>query len=164
LPVKPARLFLTKAYGPRFVQRLAPRPVVADQRVYSLSPRGGVDLELLTAAINATWTSLALESLGRASMGHGAVEWTVADAARLPVLDVRKTDSRGRAAILRALRALAARPVRHVTVERTLPDRRALDLAVAALAPELPPLLDAAHDALCASVALRDRWKLPVTR
>lgn len=159
LPVRPARLFLTKAYGPRFVQRLAPRPVVADQRMYAVEPRPGVDLDALAAALNTTWTALALESLGRASMGHGAVEWTVADALRLPVLDVRRADPHALAA---ALATLAGRAIRHVTVERTLADRRVLDLAVAAVAPGLADLLDDAHDGLCASVALRDRWKLPV--
>ena len=159
LPVRPARLFLTKAYGPRFVQRLAPRPVVADQRMYAVAPRPGVDLDALAAVLNTTWTALALESLGRASMGHGAVEWTVADAQRLPVLDVRRADP---AALAAALRAIETRAIRHVTVERTLPDRRALDLAAAAPAPALAALLDDAHAGLCASVALRDRWKLPV--
>jgi len=162
LPVRPARLFLTKAYGPRFVQRLAPRPVVADQRMYAVMPRDGVALELLAAALNTTWTALALESLGRASMGHGAVEWTVADAVRLPVLDVRRAGRSDAAAIVAALDAMAARAIRHVAVERTLADRRALDLAVARVAPSLAALLDDAHDGLCASVALRDRWKLPV--
>jgi predicted RNA methylase len=160
LPVRPARLFLTKAYGPRFVQRLAPRPVVADQRMYAVAPRPGVDLDALAAVLNTTWTALALESLGRASMGHGAVEWTVADALALPVLDLRRADP---AVLAAALAAMATRAIRHVAVERSLPDRRALDLAAAAAAaPALAPLLDAAHDALCASVALRDRWKLPV--
>ncbi|MCB9572607.1 MAG: hypothetical protein H6709_11025 [Kofleriaceae bacterium] len=161
LPARPARLFLTKAYGPRFLQRLAPRPVLADQRVYAVEPRPGVPLELLAASLNTTWTALALEALGRGSMGNGAVEWTVADAARLPVLDIRRADRATARRITAALAALAPRPVRHVTVERDLPDRRALDLALAALAPGLAPLLPATHDALCAAVALRDRWKLP---
>jgi adenine-specific DNA-methyltransferase len=164
LPARPARLFLTKAYGPRFVQRLAPAPMIADQRVYAVEPAPGVDLEALTAALNTTWTALALESLGRASMGHGAVEWTVADAARLPVVDVRRAGPEARAAIGSALAAIAGRPVRHVAVERALADRRALDLAIAAAAPGLAAWLDAAHDALCGSVALRDRWKLPVVQ
>ncbi len=164
LPARPARLFLTKAYGPRFLQRLAPRPVIADQRVYAVEPRAGVCLEALAAALNTTWTALALEALGRASMGNGAVEWTVGDAEALPVLDVRRADRRGSARIVAALDAIAARPVRHVTLERDLPDRRALDLAVAAVAPGLAAHLDDAHAALIASVALRDRWKLPVVR
>lgn len=162
LPARPARLFLTKAYGPRFVQRLAPRPVIADQRVYAVAPRPGVDLDVLAAALNATWTSLALESLGRASMGHGAIEWTVGDAATLPVLDVRLAGRAQAAAIRAALEALAGRPVRHVAVEQDLADRRALDRAVGAVAPRLADLLDAAHAGLVASVALRDRWKLPI--
>ena len=159
LPVRPARLYLTKAYGPRFVQRLSPVPVVADQRMYAVEPRAGVDLEALAAVLNTTWTALALESLGRASMGHGAVEWTVADALRLPVLDVRRADV---AALRAGLAAMAARAIRHVTVERTLADRRALDRAAASFVPGLADLLDDAHDGLCGSVALRDRWKLPI--
>ena len=161
LPARPARLYLAKAYGPRFVQRLAPVPVLGDQRVYAIEPRPGVDLEALAAVLNAVWTALALESLGRASMGHGAVEWTVADAARLPVLDVRRAGARARRALTAALTRLAPRPVEHVASERDRADRAALDRAAAALAPGLPALLAPAWDALCASVKLRDRWLLP---
>src|SRR6185295_11833243 len=77
LPANPARLFLAKAYGPRFVQRLADVPMLADQRVYALHPRTGVDLVALAAVLNALPTAVALESLGRGSMGYGAVEWTI---------------------------------------------------------------------------------------
>lgn len=161
LPVRPARLFLAKAYGPRFVQRLAPRPVLGDQRVYAIEPRPGVDLDALAAALNGVITALALEALGRASMGHGAIEWTVADAAHLPVLDVRRADAAQRAAIGAALGALMARPVEHVEREAGMPDRAALDAALAALVPGLAARLPAVWAALCASVAQRDRWKLP---
>ena len=148
LSARPARLFLTKAYAARFVQRLAPAPVVADQRLYSLHPRPGVDLELLAAVLNSTFTALALESLGRASLGEGALEWTVADAARLPVLDPRRTA----AGASRALADLARRPTGTVHDERARPDRARLDRAVGG---PLAHLLPAAHDALCASVARR---------
>ena len=161
LPARPARLFLAKAYGPRFIQRLAPVPVIGDQRVYALAPRPGVELEVLAAALNSTWTALALESLGRASMGHGALEWTVADAARLPVLDVRRATPPQREALVAALRALAGRNVEHVLVERRRADRDALDRAAAALAPGLDRWLGEAWDALLGSVRLRDRWLLP---
>lgn len=161
LPTRPARLFLAKAYGPRFVQRLAPRPVLGDQRVYAIEPRPGVDLDALTGALNGVVTALALEALGRASMGHGALEWTVADAARLPVLDVRRADEAQRMAITAALHAMIARPVEHVLRERALADRAALDAALGAIAPGLAPRLPAIWEALCASVAQRDRWKLP---
>ncbi|MBA3456012.1 MAG: hypothetical protein H0T42_23135 [Deltaproteobacteria bacterium] len=161
LPAHPARLFLAKAYGPRFVQRLADVPMLADQRVYALHPRDGVDLVALAAVLNALPTALALESLGRGSMGFGAVEWTVHDALELPVLDVRRADSRTIARLHAALAGFARRPIEHVRLERDRADRNELDAAAMALAPggELAPEL---WSALLASVALRDRYLLPI--
>ena len=153
LPHHPARLFLAKAYGPRFVQRLADVPMLADQRVYALAPRPGVDLEALAAVLNALPTALALESLGRASMGYGAIEWTAKDALALPVLDVRRLDP---VPLRAALAAFGHRAIDHVRLERDRTDRCALDRL---LVPEA--LRVAMWDALLASVALRDRYLLP---
>src|SRR6185312_16767699 len=141
--------------------RLCARPVLGDQRVYAVEPRAGVDLIALAAVLNGVFTSLAIESLGRASMGHGALEHTVADAMRLPVLDVRKADRAAIARLGAALEAIAPRPVEHVLRERSREDRAALDRAVAAIAPGLADFVAPAWDALCASVKLRDRWLLP---
>jgi hypothetical protein len=152
LSARPARLFLTKAYAARFVQRLAATPVVADQRLYSLHPRPGVSLELLAAVLNSTFTALALESLGRASLGEGALEWTVADAAGLPVLDPRRAPSIAASRARQALAELARRPTGTVYEERARADRARLDRAVAG---ELADLLPAAHEALCGSAARR---------
>jgi len=160
LPTNPARLFFAKAYGPRFVQRLADLPMLADQRVYALHPHAGVDLVALAAVLNALPTALALESLGRGSMGYGAVEWTVHDALELPVLDVRRADARAIAELHAALAAIARRPVAHVRLERDDGARARLDRVVLALAPG-GELIDAMWDGLCASVAQRDRYLLP---
>jgi len=160
LPVHPARLFLAKAYGPRFVQRLADVPMLADQRVYALHPRDGVDLGALAAVLNALPTALALESLGRGSMGFGAVEWTVHDALELPVLDVRRADKQTIARLHTALAGFARRPIEHVRLERDRADRAELDAAVMALAPGRE-LAAEMWTALLASVALRDRYLLP---
>jgi adenine-specific DNA-methyltransferase len=162
LPARPARLFLAKAYGPRFVQRLAPEPMLADQRVYALEPRPGVDLLALAAVVNATPTALALEALGRASMGHGAVEHTARDLAALPVLDVRNADESTRARLAAALAAIAPREIRHVADERGRADRDEIDAAALSLAPPAAAALGPSlWDALLASVRLRDRWLLP---
>jgi SAM-dependent methyltransferase len=162
LPAHPARLFLAKAYGPRFVQRLADVPMLADQRVYALAPRAGVDLAALAAVLNALPTALALESLGRASMGYGAVEHTVADALALPVLDVRRADSRTRGALQAALEAMARRLVLHVRDEHARADRAALDAAALAIVPRgAAEMCAEMWRALLASVALRDRYLLP---
>jgi adenine-specific DNA-methyltransferase len=155
LPVRPARLFMTKAYAARFVQHLAPVPVVADQRVYTIHPVTGIDVELLAAVLNASFTAFAIESLGRASMGEGALEWTVADAASLPVLDPRRL-APGQARMARqALADMAGRAIGDVAGERAARDRARLDLAVSAAAPALAGMLDAVWDALIASVAHR---------
>jgi SAM-dependent methyltransferase len=160
LPIDPARLFLAKAYGPRFVQRLAPVPVLADQRVYGLHPRPGVDVEVLAAVLNALPTALALESLGRASMGFGVVEWTVRDAHELPVLDVRRLDEEARARLRTALAAFGGRRIEHARIERERADRADLDRAVLDLAGG-DDLLEVMWSALLDSVALRDRYLLP---
>jgi hypothetical protein len=152
LPARPARLFLTKAYAARFVQRLAPRPVLADQRLYSVHPRAGVDLELLAASLNATFTALALESLGRASLGEGALEWTVSGAASLPILDPRRLDRAAASRVRGALASLARRPIGTVAEEAGHLDRARLDRAIA---PELAPLLPRAHETLIESTARR---------
>ena len=155
LPGRPARLFLTKAYFERFVQQLASAPVLADQRVYTVQPRPGVDVEALAAVLNASVTSLALESLGRASMGEGALEWTVADARTLPVADVRGMSQPLRAQLGAALSACARQPVGPVADEVGKPHRRALDQVVHRLLPgELPAPAEVA-DALVSAVARR---------
>jgi SAM-dependent methyltransferase len=128
LPARPARLFLTKAYSARFVQPLAARPVVPDQRVYSVAPRPGVALDLLCAVLNGSLAALAIESLGRASLGEGALELSVGDAERLPILDPRRLRA---AAVRRALAPLLGRRMGDVFAERDAVDRRALDQALA---------------------------------
>jgi predicted RNA methylase len=149
LEVRPARLFLTKAYFTRFVQHLASTPVVADQRFYAVVPRRGVSLELLAAVLNGSLTALALESLGRASMGEGALEWSVGDAARLPVIDPRGVPA---AAASRAFADLCARPVGDVFAASHSPARAKLD---AALLGPFAELGQAVRDGLTAAVTDR---------
>ena len=155
LPARPARLFLTKAYAARFVQRMSPDPVVADQRVYAIEPRGGVTVEQLAAVLNSTFTALALESLGRASMGEGALEWTVGDARQLPVIDPRRLSADQRVELVNALDVMKRREIGAVQQEQKAPDRRRLDCALAQGFPRLVGLLDELHLALVKSTASR---------
>jgi len=135
LRTRPAQVFLCKAYGERFVQPYSTQPMVADQRMYCLAPARGVDAELLSALLNATPTALALESLGRASMGQGALEWTVGDLASLPVLDIR---NHAAAATLRtSFAALRVRRVHKLAIEATQADRIAMDTALLSPWPDL---------------------------
>lgn len=152
LPARPARLFLTKAYAARFVQPLVSRPVIGDQRLYAVAPRHGVALPLLAAALNGTLAALALESLGRASLGEGALELSVADAARLPIVDVRRLRED---AVLAALRPLLERDAGDVFSEAEREDRRRLDAALAAPFPELAALAAGLPAALARTVGDR---------
>ncbi len=154
LPGKPARLFLTKSYAQRFVQPLTSTPVVADQRMYVVQPRALPEW-LLAAVLNATWTAFALEALGRASLGEGAMEWTVADAQDLPVLDPRHLGAQQTERVQAAFARLSSRSIGPVFSEREQADRRALDLALAG--GSLGRLVADVQDALCAQVARRNR-------
>jgi SAM-dependent methyltransferase len=157
LEIHPARLFLGKAYAARFAQPLASAPVVCDQRLYSLHPHPGIQPELLAAVLNASHTALALESLGRAAMGEGALEWTVADAAELPVIDPRRATPVQAQACVQALRRLMQRPVAVVADELGRPDRMALDCAVAALAGEPATVVSQLQQALVGAVHERNQ-------
>src|SRR5262249_41646695 len=144
----PARLFLTKAYHGRYIQPLADEPVVPDQRFYAVEPRRGVPLDLLAAVLNGTLTALALEALGRASLGEGALEVSVGDAARLPVLDPRRVEA---SAVRAAFAPLALRPTRDAAAEAEAPERRAPAAALARAVPALRPLVPLLGSALAAA-------------
>lgn len=150
LTVHPARIFLSKAYDQRFAQRLSTSPIVADQRAYAVFPKFGVSLEKLATVLNSTLTAFALESLGRAAMGEGALEWTVADIKELPILDPRLVSLKA----TEAFRVLAERRVASVQKEALQADRAALDEALLGPSWKGPPLSDV-HGALIASVERR---------
>jgi len=160
LRAHPGHVFLCKAYGERFVQPYSAFPMVADQRMYSLELRenshelrGGAGPKLLSALLNTTATSLGLESLGRASMGQGALEWTVGDVANLPVIDIRQHPARE--TIAAAFEAVAQRPAGNVAAEAGMADRQALDAAVLAPWPALAAMRAALTDALVDACAAR---------
>ncbi len=84
----------------------------------------------------------------------------IALALALPVLDVRLADKASASRMVRALGAMARRPIEHVRLERVRADREGLDDAVMALSAGAE-LRDEMWSALLASVALRDRYLLP---
>ncbi len=150
---RPSQVFLAKAYAERFVQPYSAQPALADQRVYCVYPRPGVDAELLSAVLNSTATALALESLGRASMGQGALEWTVGDARLLPVLDTRKM--KNAATILNVFRRLRKRAIGPVKDEAREFDRRQMDEAILEVFSGGTSLLPGLQTALVATCCAR---------
>jgi hypothetical protein len=150
-------LFLTKSYAERFVQPVTDRAVLADQRMYVVRPTG-VPPWALAAVLNSTYTAFALEALGRASLGEGALEWTVADAKHLPVIDPRTWSPAQKRHARSAYLELLRRPIGPVFAEAERKDRYTLDAALAGR--QVASMLPAIHGALCDSVARRGRRAL----
>ena len=166
LPSRPAQVFLAKAYARRFVQRFSRDPLDCDQRVYAVSPEHGICPRLLAAVLNGTLTALAIESLGRASMGEGALEWTVADARSLPIIDPRRMTKEARAVILSRFSAIASRPIETCENEAQRVDRHGLDAALLATDTSLAGRAKLLAASLAESAALREaraKAPLPVT-
>jgi SAM-dependent methyltransferase len=97
-PQPPARLVLVKGYHDRFRQPLFDHPVHADQQLYPVEPKPGVDAEALAAVLNGSLAHLAVELAGRVNFGDGVL-WLGLKDARNRVLVV---DPRGHEAELRA--------------------------------------------------------------
>jgi hypothetical protein len=155
LQVRPAQVFLSKAYAQRYVQPYSATPIVADQRIYCVHPAPEVKPALLSAILNSTATALALESLGRASMGEGALEWTVGDARNLPILDPRKLTRD--ADVLTAFAALGSREIGSALSEAEESDRQALDRSVLAKWPALLAMQSQLQGALVETCMARQR-------
>jgi adenine-specific DNA-methyltransferase len=100
---------------PRFVHErhavwLNPAGALENQTFYGVLP---VEAELtpaLAAVLNSSLGALLMEVCGRCSLGEGALQYAVGQAAAVPVPDVRRADAATRAALAEALRALAATP------------------------------------------------------
>ncbi len=124
-------LFFASAYGERHIHKYSDKPLIADKRLYFLSPVEQVPHDLMAAIMNCSVTAFMTELSGRVSLGDGALELTVEDAADgLRVPDVRKFDTQQRGQIQEAFKPLLARPIGPVREEIGRPDRRKLDAAV----------------------------------
>ncbi len=89
-PQTPARLFLVKGTHDRHRHPLADRPVYADQQLYLVRPRPGVEVEALAGLLNSSWGHLALELGARVNFGDGVLWLGLGDAReRLWLPDVR---------------------------------------------------------------------------
>jgi len=108
-PQAPARLFLVKGTHDRHRHPLADVPVHADQQLYLVEPRAGVDVVALAGALNSSWCHLGLELAGRVNFGDGVLWLGLEDArSRLLLPDLRGRDV---SALVRAFEALGEGPV-----------------------------------------------------
>lgn len=126
-----AHLFIASAYGDRFVFKYCPQPVVADKRLYFLSPIEGLNSKFIAAVMNSTILAFLTELAGRISLGDGALELTVEDAKDYLITpDVRKFTNEQQQAIITVFEPLLDRPIDSIFKEIEKPDRKALDIAI----------------------------------
>lgn len=125
-----AQLFFAQAYGDRHIHKYIATPIIADARLYFLSPVNS-DIEIIAAIMNSSVTTIFTEVVGRVTMGDGALELKVEDARDyLHVPNPLRFDEAHRQAILAAFQPLLQRPIGSVFDEIQQPDRQALDRAV----------------------------------
>lgn len=127
----PGQIFISMAYGDRYITKYSASPLIADNRLYFLSPVDGIKPELVAAVMNSTITFLLIESIGRVSLGDGALELKVEDARDyLQIPDIRQFTQESCKAILAAFQPLLDRSIGPVIDEIKQRDRQLLDRAV----------------------------------
>lgn len=128
---KSAQVFISMAYGDRHLCAYSETPLVADNRLYFLSPVEEVSAKLIAAVLNSSIVAIFTELTSRVTLGDGALELKVEDASNyLRIPDVRKFDAQQRGEIQAAFQPLLTRPIGSVHEEVGKADRRALDAAV----------------------------------
>jgi hypothetical protein len=155
--IYPAQLFLASAVADRHIYKFSNKPLIADKRLYFLSPVEGVDHVLVAAILNSSITMLFAELAGRVTLGDGALELTVEDASQsLWLLDIRKITGSEREALMNAFQPLLERPIQSVIDEVNNADRKALDEVVVRLLGLDPKVwLPRIYDALATLVGER---------
>jgi hypothetical protein len=134
--------------------------LIADARLYFLSPIPGVEQDIIAAMMNSSLVEFFVELAGRVTMGDGALELKVEDASHyLLVPDVRRFDDSNRQLVSDAFKPLLQRPIGSVFDEIQKPDRQALDRAVlAAIGLDADEWLPRLYDGL--TTLVRERVEL----
>jgi methylase of polypeptide subunit release factors len=156
----PGHLFISMAYGERHINKYSPIPLIADNRLYFLSPKDNLSPEIIAAILNSSLVAFFAETTGRVTLGDGALELKIEDARDyLCVPDARKFDEASQQAIRAAFQPLLQRPIGSVLDEIQRPDRQALDRAVlAAIGLDADIWLPRLYEGL--SVLVRERTEL----
>ncbi len=157
---KTSQIFFPSAFGERFLIKFSKVPLIADKRLYFLSPNDDVDPELLAAVLNSSITAFAVEVTGNVTLGDGVLGLTVEDTRDyLLIPDVQQFDDAAKAKIVAALQPLLKRPIKSIFDEVKQPDRQTLDRAVLeALSLNADEYLPRIYEGLCALV--RERTEL----
>lgn len=148
---KAAKVFFAQAFNDRHFHRFSKTAVIADARLYSLTPEGSLSDELIAALLNSSLCALSSEVFGRVTMGDGVLELKVEEANDyLLVPDLREATAAQKKTITMAFETLCQREIGSVFDEVKQKDRQALDTAVlTAVGLDPKKFLKPIYEAIC---------------
>ncbi|MDP3024225.1 MAG: N-6 DNA methylase, partial [candidate division Zixibacteria bacterium] len=151
------QIYWTKSYDNTFIQRFSKKPLFADQRVYQLIAKKGINPTLLAAVLNSSVFFLFIELIGRATLGEGALDTTVEEAQEYILCPNIKQFAKNKAEeIISSFTSLLKRPIKSIFEEVKMKDRQKLDkLVLEALGLDSKKYLKPIYDGLCALVEER---------
>lgn len=159
----PSKVFWSKAYDARLLERWCSSSMIADCRVYFLEHSKNFCTKTLAAILNSCISILFLEMSGRVSLGDGALDVMVEDAQNYMAIPDPKILSEKITGLSTCFDTLSIRPIKPIFQEVKMKDRQELDSAILE-ALELDPkvYLPKIYEGLCELV--RERLELPKTR
>jgi methylase of polypeptide subunit release factors len=125
--VQRGRVAFPKTYATRHAVFWNREGCALGARFGSFDPGPGVDEEVLLALLNSSLTALFLETLGRTSLGQGALDFAVYELGSIPVLDPRRLSAATSQRLRRAYRRLIRRAPLPAEQEIGSPEKKALD-------------------------------------
>lgn len=126
----PARIVVLKLLNDQLAPYILSKKIRVDQSYNQVAAKPNVDEDLLVAALCSGWFAMAMETLGRTSMGQGGLQVPTEDLRQLPVPDVRAL-SKNEATSWKSAASALLRKRRLTTAElRTSKEQSALDLVV----------------------------------
>ncbi|MHA1506786.1 MAG: HsdM family class I SAM-dependent methyltransferase [Candidatus Asgardarchaeia archaeon] len=139
--LEPTNLFMPYVIYERFVIPYSERPITSDRcfhRIFSKS----LDVEVLSAILNSTFTILMICLIGRETLGQGALKFETTDAKRLLIPNPKKLDAQTKQKIKSIFRLMVKRSTasifeeiganspEEVSLDKVKPDRRELDKVI----------------------------------
>ncbi len=145
------QIYWTKSYDDTFIQRFSKKPLFADQRVYQLVEKKGVNPTLLAAVLNSSVFFLFIELIGRSTLGEGALDTTVEEVQEYILFPNIKQFAKNKTKeIVSSFTSLLKRPIKPIYEEVKMKDRQKLDkLVLEALGLDPKEYLKPIYDGLC---------------
>jgi hypothetical protein len=145
------QIYWTKSYDDTFIQRFSKKPLFADQRVYQLIGKKGINPTLMAAVLNSSVFFLFVELIGRSTLGEGALDTTVEEVQEYILFpNIKQFTKNKTKEIISSFTSLLRRPIKPISEEVKMKDRQKLDkLVLEAFGLDPKVYLKPVYDGLC---------------